>query len=517
MKFITYYINLISVIILNIFQASSQTLDWAKCYGGSDADIAYSIQQTSDSGYLIVGETASNDGLVVGYHPGANCAIGECRDLWVVKTDSYGNFQWQKTIGGSKADVGYCSFQSGSNYIVAGVSGSSDGDLTFNNGFGDGWMVNLDSIGNIIWSRSYGGSSNENIYKLIPLADKSIIAFGRTTLGHGAGDLWLFKLDSLGNMLWEKFYGGSGREYPENIELTADDGFAMFAQSESSDGDVGAPFNNATDYWMLKVDSLGNIQWSKTFGGSDWDFCYGGCTTSNHGYLITGTTYSNDGDVAGRHDSTNCDAWTIKTDSLGNVIWKTCLGGSWNETMVTVLENEDGNFVNVGYTLSNDGDVSGNHSWGDDAWFVVLSPTGTILESKCFGSYSDDDPTQAIQTLDGSFAIVELAGAAGGDIQNHYGGNADFCIIKILPLTTKVVTIKKEPDFSVYPNPARDYIVVNSHIEKGQEIMLFNIYNEFISSIKITSATQKIDLRALPSGIYFLRSQSGLIKKFLKE
>jgi len=348
---------------------------WQKCLGGSLHDYAYSIQQTSDGGFIVAGYSKSNDGDVSIHHGSTLYS-----DYWIVKLNSSGDIVWHKCLGGSHSDSARSIQQtSDGGYIVAGYTASNDGDVSGNHGLGDYWIVRLNSSGRIEWQKCLGGNLNDMAYSIQQTSDGGFIVAGYTQShdgdvsgNHGNADYWVVKLNSAGNIEWQKCLGGSNYDRAYSIQQTSDGGFIVAGYTRSNDGDVSG--NHGTyDYWVVKLDSSGRIEWQKCLGGSAWDEAYSIQQTSDGGFIITGYSESNDGDVSGSHS--NDDYWIVKLNSSGRIVWQKCLGGSSWDRAYCVQKTFDGGFILAGGTESNDGDVSGNH--GDaDYWVVKLSPSG---------------------------------------------------------------------------------------------------------------------------------------------
>lgn len=353
------------------------TLQWQKCLGGSARDIAYSIQQTTDAGYVVFGRTMSHNGDVSGNHGGL--IVG---DFWVVKLDAAGTTQWQKCLGGSEDDFGASIQQcADGGYIMTGYIYSTDGDVSgYHGGVTDAWVVKLDAAGNTLWTKCLGGSMQDSAGSIQQTADGGYIMAGRTNSndgdlsglqGAGALDVWIVKLDDTGTIQWQKCLGGSSTEWVGSIQQTTDGGYIVGASTNSNDGDVSGHHGNQ-DAWVVKLDDAGNIQWQKCLGGSGNDVATSVQQAADGGYVVAMRTNSNDGDVSGNHGS--MDAWVVMLDEAGTVQWQKCLGGSGHEEAESIQQTTDGGYVVAGYTEgSNDGDVSGNHG-GLDAWVVKLGP-----------------------------------------------------------------------------------------------------------------------------------------------
>ncbi|MDR3273636.1 MAG: T9SS C-terminal target domain-containing protein [Flavobacteriaceae bacterium] len=349
----------------------SGEIDWQKCLGGSSYDSVSSILQTSDGGYIVAGYTLSNDGDVSGNH-------GNGGDGWVVKLDASGNLLWKKCLGGSDLDGFYEIQQtSDGGYIVAGSTKSNDGNVSGNHGNSDGWVVRLDASGNLLWQKCLGGSGEDSVSSIQQTSDGGYIVAGHTESNdgdvsgnHGGGDGWVVKLDASGNLLWQKCLGGSYEDYA-SICQTSDGGYIVAGSTYSNDGDVSGN-HGGKDGWVVKLNPSGEIDWQKCLGGSSRDDASSIQQTSDGGYIVAGYTHSNDGDVLGNHRNT--DGWIVKLDASGNLLWQKCLGGSSEDSASSIQQTSDGGYIVAGSTKSNDGDVSGNH--GDyyyDAWVVKIS------------------------------------------------------------------------------------------------------------------------------------------------
>jgi len=192
----------------NLHAQSAPAIEWQKSLGGIIDDVAYCVQQTSDGGYIVGGYAVSNNGDVSLNH-GNN-------DYWIVKLDASANITWQKCLGGSNVDKGYSVEQtSDGGYIVAGESLSIDGNVTGNHGSYDCWIVKLDANGNIMWQKSLGGTLHDSGNSIQQTKDGGFILAGFSysndgdvTGNHGNRDFWIVKLDSAGNITWQKSLGG---------------------------------------------------------------------------------------------------------------------------------------------------------------------------------------------------------------------------------------------------------------------------------------------------------------------
>ena len=353
---------------------STGKLDWQKSLGGSDLDLSWSIQQTNDGGYIIAGFSESNDGDVSGNHGKS--------DYWIVKLTSTGELDWQKSLGGSDRDESYSIEQTNDGgYIIAGCSESNDGDVSGNHGDYDYWIVKLTSTGEIDWQKSLGGSDLERAHSIQQTTDGGYIIAGYTWSNdgdvsgyHGTRDFWIVKLTSTGKLDWQRSLGGYQNELAYYIQQTNDGGYIIAGESNSGNGDVTDTYGGS-DYWIVKLTSTGELDWQRSIGGSDDDYAYSVQQTNDGGYIIAGSSESNDGNVSENHG--NYDYWIVKLTSTGELDWEKSLGGSDLDESFSIQQTTDRGYVIAGCSESNDGDVSENHG-SRDYWIVKLTSTGEL-------------------------------------------------------------------------------------------------------------------------------------------
>lgn len=253
---------------------------WQRTYGGSDYDEAYSVLQTMDDGYIIAGRTHS-------FGAGSS-------DIYIVKTDSDGEQQWQQTLGDNDRDEAYSIQQTADgDYIIAGLTNS------FGAGSRDMYFVKIDSDGNQQWQQTYGGDSNDEAYSVRQTVDGGYILAGKTeSFGAGYTDVFLVKTDSIGNLQWQRTFGDAGLELARSVWQVDDEGYVIAGGTES----FGA---GESDVYLIRTDAEGNLQWHRTFGGNNTDWAHSVRPTMEGGYIISGLTNSFGVGVF--------DFWLIKT------------------------------------------------------------------------------------------------------------------------------------------------------------------------------------------------------------
>ncbi len=430
-------LDLFSIFILisiNIY-AQVPGIQWKKCMGGTGDDRVNCIKQTNDGGFIVAGQTNSNNGDVSDNHGGY--------DYWIVKLSNSGDIEWQKCLGGTNNDYATCIQQTNDGgFIVAGYTCSSNGDVSGNHGSYDYWIVKLSNSGDIEWQKCLGGENDDRANSIQQTTDGGYIVAGKTSSMYGdvsgnhcIDDYWIVKLNSLGDIQWQKCLGGNGTDISTSIQQTSDGGYIVAGYTFSNNGDVSGN-HGSYDYWIVKLSNSGNIEWKKCLGGTYEDYAACIQQTNDGGFIIAGQTNSNDGNVSGNHG--NYDYWIVKLSNSGDIEWQKCLGGTGEDWAYSIQQTNDGGFIVAGYTRSNDCDVSGNHAlygivYYYDYWIVKLSNSGDIEWQKCLGGTNEDYATCIQQTNDGGFIVAGYTCSSNGDVSGNHGTN-DCWIIKFAPM-----------------------------------------------------------------------------------
>jgi hypothetical protein len=356
---------------------SNGILKWENSFGGTSPETLYSIEASADSGYILCGYTYSIDGDITYNHGNA--------DIWIVKVDSTGVLQWQKTYGGSEFDDGRALKQtSDGGYIIVGSTKSVDGDITFNHGYIDAYVIKINSIGEIEWQKTYGGSLDDRARSIELTTDGGYIIGGFSESddydvaeNKGDQDYWLFKIDASGNLLWENTFGGSDSDFGRSVINAVDGGYLLSGYACSSDFDITDFKGGYSDYWVVKTDSSGTLEWQKTFGGSATDQPYFIKTYKDTTYLIGGSSGSDDGDLPFHYGVYySMDMWIVNIDTIGTIIWSMVLGGTGSDGTASVVEWSEEEIYIIGGTTSIDGDVT-SPIGGGDVWLLKLGYCNT--------------------------------------------------------------------------------------------------------------------------------------------
>ena len=350
-------------------------VDSSQTIGGSKNEVLKSVIKTADGGYAVLGYTQSNDGDITS-------KVAENFDFWLLKFDANNTLSWQQTFGGSKDDRGADLITtSDGGFALLGFSKSSDNDLTSNAGFQDFWML---------------------------------------------------KISSLGNLLWEKTFGFSGRDYGTTLIETEEGGFLVTGVLDvsASNGQGNAKFNKQKhaggDFWALKLTAGGDLEWSKYYGGSFTDTPLGVVKTANNGFILAGYSDSNDVDI--NNNKGSYDFWVIKISSDGTLLWERSYGGSEIDEARAICATHDGNFIVVGDTRSSDSDITMNNG-GADVWALKISSEGNLIWEKTFGGTSFDVARSVSMTQDNGFVIAGSSRSSDNGFTNK--GQNDALILKI--------------------------------------------------------------------------------------
>jgi hypothetical protein len=384
------------------------SLLWQKAFNILGSSSIQDVIQDTDGGYVYSGSA-----VVTGSSYGKG---------WVFKTDANGNKLWET----SAQVTGYLNSivkTPDGGYVTAGhrnnitPTGSYTGtDLV---------VVKLNASGTIVWEKIFGGGGDDFGNKILNTADGGYLIAALTTssdgdvsANHGGYDTWLIKVDANGNKVWEKTYGGSGWDGDGTIATTADGGYLLAAYSSSNDGDISGGHGGG-DVVIYKLNAGGNKIWTKLYGGAKWDSPASIIATNDGGSIIVGSTDSNDGDVSGQHGNDE-DMWVLKLDNNGQKTWQATLGSTSWENGYSIAQLTDGSYMAFGFSIGDDGDVSGNH--GDkDYWVVKLNSAGKKLWQNSFGSPGEELPGAITATTDGGFVVTGYSSADGGDVTGING------------------------------------------------------------------------------------------------
>ena len=438
-------------------KANGDTL-WTKTFGGTADDQGKFVQPTSDGGYIAVGETNS-------FGAGGF-------DIYLIKTNGNGNFLWTKTFGGTGSDYGYSVQQtSDGGYIVVGETSS------FGAGSNDVYLIRTDGNGDTLWTKTFGGTSSDYGYSVQQTTEGGYVIAGNFSFG-GNDDAYLIKTDANGNSLWTKTFGGTSSENGRSVRQITDGGYVIAGHTRS----FGA---GLYDVYVIKTDGNGNTLWTKTFGGTSSDYGYSIQQTSDGGYIVVGEASSFG---AGSHD-----AYLIKADGNGNYLWSKTFGSISNDYGYSIQHSSDGGYVLAGYTRS-------FGAGGNDIYIVKTNNNGN---SGCSESNPATITTTPTTTVTNPVTQVSSGGIVGNSVTQTGNGG----ITTTLCITVGVGEIQQLNPVSIFPNPFFTQTTLQSDkIFKDATLTTYNLYGQAIKQIKnISGRTATLFRDNLPCGLYLIR------------
>ena len=525
LKFILSYFLVLFTLIVN-----AQIVAFQKSYTGGSSNF---IMQTTDEGYISVGETDSS-------------GIGNL-DIVLVKTNSSGDVLWTKSYGGLGNESGQSiSKTSDGGYIVTGYTNTSGA------GSSDIILLRTDSVGTILWTKTIGGVDNDYGYSVFQESDGSfVIDAGTTSFGNFGGasnleDFYLIKTDSLGNLIWTKVIGTTGIDHCSVAKKTTDKGFFLIGSNTY----YASP--SIYDVFIVKTDSLGNVEWSKTFGGNNWDLGYAGQQTIDGGYIICGTTKS--------FGSGSEDLYLLKIDGTGNLLWSKTISVNGNINGVIIGSDTKSTSIQQttdgGYIISGDRDTLSGP--GQDIFLLKTDSIGNVINAKIYNngggaflkkSYSVSQTTDGGVILSGIdyfntgiFYLIRTDSICNSNcieydvlttltnpttnitnptVLSITGGISNIVTISMtnnnisstdICMSVEIGGIDKAPnetnDILIYPNPTTGILKLECDKLRIQNVEIYNLFGEKVfHALNLNLKTEnEMDLSSLPKGAYFMRA-----------
>ncbi len=456
--------------------AHADTAHWANTYGGTGDDVAWAVEQTSDLGYILAGQTYS-------FGSGST-------DVWILKLAASGSVEWQRAYGGAEDDVALSVHQTpDGGYIVAGYTGPVTNY--------DMWVLKLDSNGNIVWEYAYGAANQEFAEWVERTSDGGYILGGRTlSILASAPDFWALKLDSNGAVLWDRTYSLAQDRRIEAIHQTSDNGYILAGSTSSGFGPSVA--------WVIKTDADGNIVWQRTYDpgfGADVEDIR---VTSDGGYVLIAEASQTLGGPQ--------DFWVLKLQSDGAVEWERTYGGTGSEDAQVIRQTSDGGYILGGATSS-------FGAGGNDVWIVKLNQNGEIVWERTYGGAGDEEADGIDQTADGGYVVAGQTtsfGAGGKDVwllRIDSTGNINGCapegtssaivtvthatVVNTDGIASSIDEVRTETDATITPTsvtpsiqcfaPAATAAPVGGFMESANKLVVFAPYVALFGLIAVVA------------------------------
>ena len=373
--------------------------------GGSEEDIVKKVVATNDGGFVLVGNTKSIDGYFE-----IKDRIGN--DVFLIKFDLEGQIEWINTYGGSDDDVGndVIETEDGQFYLI-GYSKSSNGDASINKGQHDNWLIKIDSKGKLIWEKSYGFAGHDHAYNIIKTNDGGLFFNGFIDvtasqgegglLRHGVGEFWCHKVDMNGEIIWRRYFGGSNNDRSYDAIETSDGGFILVGTSESQDVEKTISFGSY-DIWVIKISSSGNLIWEKSYGGSAIDEGVKIIKSQDDNYMIIGNTNSKI--IEGVNTIGNNDFLMIKINSSGAVLNMFRHGSTEFDYAKDIIQTKDGSYFITGYSR-NPKNIEGT-SLKNNAVFLIQTQRSGIIQNAWELNGGNEDLGYSISQLNNGSIVL---------------------------------------------------------------------------------------------------------------
>ncbi len=407
-------------------------VEFVTTLGGSKNEVAKSVVATKDGGYAILGYVQSNDFDFIEKEDTSF-------DFVVLKYDTNDTLIWKKVLGGSNDDRGSKIVHTeDGGFVVLGYSKSRDRDVSSNAGDRDFWVVKMNEEGTILWEHSYGYQGRDFGTSVIETSDNGFLIVGEldvTASGgegntgaktqHAGGDFWAIKLNSSGKKEWSKYYGGTFTDTPSAVLEASDTTFLIVGASDSKDVDISSN-KGGYDFWVIKIDILGNLIWEKSLGGSEIDRAKGIIATKDNNFIVIGNTRSSDIQVSNNRGGS--DIWVVKITMEGELLWEKTIGGSDFDAVNTLRPTQDGNFLIAGSTRSSDSILENKGQ--NDAWIIRMDPNGIVIWQTTIGGSEIDVFYDAVELSNRKIVAVGESNSSNNDIFANRGFS-DILISKL--------------------------------------------------------------------------------------
>ena len=542
------------IIKLDIFG----NIEWQNTIGGTKEDYLKSVEQTSDGGYIIGGQSLSEiSGDKTENNKGGS-------DIWILKLDAAGNILWQNNIGCFGEDILHDIKQTTDGGYIIGANSSSGLCVDKNEtpfGGHDFWIIKIDATGNIIWQNSIGGSGYDELRSIIQTSDGGYLASGhsdsnisgdKTENSNGTADYWIIKLNAIGIVEWQNTIGGNSYDYLYDVKQTPDDGYILGGWSSSSisgdkteDNVAALVYPSSSDYWIVKVDVSGNIEWQNTIGGDNYDRLFSIDLTYDGGYVLGGHSDSNiSGDKSENRIGLGPDFWIIKLDNSGAIEWENSIGGDDNDQVGAIEQTADNGFIIGGYSSSEISEDKTEENVGNflstDYWIVKLSPEICVIPTDV---YADNitpvkatinwnlipgaDSYQIWYRAEGVATWIKKSSTTNSKILKSLSPEttyqykvrtkcdnfffSEFSAVQnftTLPLRTAIDI--KNVEIVIYPNPNSGIFTITAPLITSEaSVQIFNSLGQQIYTQQLNTLNGKINelitLNNLSLGLYFIR------------
>jgi len=451
----TVCLPIVAIVVTAAYGQPPDTF-WTRTYGGTDGDYGRSVEQTTDGGYIVTGYTSS-------FGAGGD-------DMYLLRTDANGDTLWTRTYGGTQDDYGWTIQKTTDyGYIVMGYTWS------FGAGGSDIILLKTDANGDTLWTRTYGGTGDDNCHSVQQTTDSGYIIAGTTwSFGAGGSDVYLIKTDANGDTLWTRLFGGTANDYGHSVEQTTDGGYIVSGATSS----FGA---GGSDVYLIKTDVNGDTLWTMIYGGTGDEYSCSVQQTPDNGYIITGVTWS--------FGAGGSDVYLIKTDANGDTLWTRMYGGTNDDFGWALIQTIDNGYIIAGETWS-------FGAGSCDVYLLKIDANGDTLWTVTYGGTDADRGWSVQQTTDGGYIIV-------GETWSFGTGDGDVWLIK----TDPDVGIEAQSEVSRIDNQENLAAIIFRgplQLPAGRKYKVFDIMGRVVEP------------SVIKPGIYFIEIDGIIIQKVVK-
>lgn len=535
MKHQTKFLILSLLFFVNSF---AQDILWEKSLGGKHAEYLLDAQPTPDYGFILAGSSISgNTGNKEALNKGD-------LDYWLWKMNEKGELDWQKSFGGAGVDMLYSvKLTTDGGFILAGTSNSNKGfdKKADAKGHDDFWIIKLDAKGNELWQQTIGGSGQEKLQTICQTKDGGYViggtsasyktekndmglldVFGKSEDTRGNLDFWIVKLKSDGKIEWQKTLGGSYVDELKDIVVLANGNILAGGYSNSpQSGDKTQDTYGLGDFWLVELNSQGQLLWQQTLGAEADDNLFALQLTADGGFMVGGNSNSGASSSKTKSSKNGSDFWLLKFDKDKNLEWQETYDYGSKDVLTSIVENKDGSYLIGGYAQSEQTEPTttkikkADKEGINDYIALKINAKGEELWTQTIGSKGEEVLRKLFETRDGGYLLAGTSnGASSRDKQSSIGG-ADFWIVKV---KDKQKPEKIKLPLEAAPNPAITFtnVLIGYEYQEGTA-SLFDINGRLLQQFTLSgSRTLPVELTTYPSGIYIVEVHTNIEKHSVK-
>lgn len=499
--------SLLTFLILTLLNSDIKgqqpTFIWNKNYGGTGSDnVKYSIKCKS-GGFISVGSSNSPNGR--------STSLGEY-DVWVIRYNDDASIRWEKSYGGNNHEHGYSIVQTNdSNFVVVASINGSGGDVSKSYGDLDIWVFKIDNEGSLMWDATIGGTKNDNGYSIVATPDNGVVITGATSSNDGnipnynggVSDCIVSKIDENGVIKLIKTFGGTNNDQGQKIIKAKSGGYYLAGGTGSQDFMNPIPLKGSFNIWVAKLDQNFNIEWQNVYGGTKVDLAYSILECKDNNLIVCGASTSNDIDLSSNKG--DLDFFLMKLTNSGDFEWINNFGGMREDVAKDVIQTNDG-FVVCGTTRSSDTSIKNFHSGLSslhDIWVVKADTNGEMLSNMAFGGLGEERVNNIHLLEDSSYVMFGTSEYVSGDVINNKGEFDTWIIRAGKWLDIKDRYIISSTSTYIFPSLTKGIIHING-LTRPSFVKIYNMSGKIVFDKKLSDTNSSIDINRHANGVYMI-------------